>query len=248
MIVKSTALGMWHDRCMSPTRAERREDVTARILEIGRHHLAEHGAAGLSLRAVTRDLGMVSSAVYRYVANRDELLTLLLVDAYSAQADAVAEAVATASDQGWDERILVAARAFRSWAVDEPSRYALLYGSPVPGYAAPPEVTTEPGTRVIGILLGLVGEGVSAGEVVDAPAPDAVVAPLSDDLAAAATEVGLEVHPAVLARAVLLWAAVVGGTSLEVFGQYGTDSFRDPEQLFTLQVRMVLGVLRGRPA
>ena len=70
--------------------------------------------------------------------------------------------------------------------------------------------------------------------------------PLSNDLAAVAAEVGLAVDPAVLARAVLLWATVVGGTSLEVFGQYGTDSFRDPEQLFTLQVRMAIeGVLRG---
>ena len=79
---------------MPTTRARRREDVTARVLEIGRAHLAKHGAAGLSLRAVTRDLGMVSSAVYRYVANRDELLTLLLVDAYGDQADAV-DAAAT---------------------------------------------------------------------------------------------------------------------------------------------------------
>ena len=77
-----------------PTRAERREDVTARILKIGLRHLAEHGAAALSLRAVTRELGMVSSAVYRYVANRDELLTLLLVEAYTDLADAVDAAVA----------------------------------------------------------------------------------------------------------------------------------------------------------
>ena len=231
---------------MSPSRAERREDVTARILDIGRRHLAEHGAAGLSLRAVTRDLGMVSSAVYRYVANRDELLTLLLVDSYGAQADAVDAAVATASDRRWDDRLLAAARAFRAWAVAEPSRYALLYGSPVPGYAAPPEVTIEPGTRVIGVLLRLVGEGVAVGEIADAPAPDAVPSPLAEDLASIATEVGLHVHPAVMARALLAWATVVGATSLEVFGQYGADSFREPEQVFTLQVRMALAVLRGR--
>ena len=153
---------------MPTDRARRREDVTARVLEIGRQHLAEHGAAGLSLRAVTRDLGMVSSAVYRYVANRDELLTLLLVDAYGAQADAVQAAVASAADERWSDRLLAAAHAFRAWAVAEPSRYALLYGSPVPGYAAPPEVTIEPGTRVIGILLGLVAEGVARGDVPDA--------------------------------------------------------------------------------
>jgi AcrR family transcriptional regulator len=230
---------------MPPTRSERREDVTARILEIGRRHLAEHGAAALSLRAVARDLGMVSSAVYRYVANRDELLTLLLVDSYGAQADAVDAAVATASDQPWDERLVAAALAFRAWAVAEPSRYALLYGSPVPGYAAPAEVTVEPGTRVVGSLLRLVGEGLAAGEVTDGPAPDAVPFPSASDLSSVAAEVGLAASPAVMARGVLLWTTVVGATSLEVFGQFGADTFHEPEQVFTLQVRMAISVLRG---
>jgi AcrR family transcriptional regulator len=230
---------------MPPTRSERREDVTARILEIGRRHLAEHGAAALSLRAVTRDLGMVSSAVYRYVTNRDELLTLLLVDSYGAQADAVDAAVATASDQPWDERLVTAAVAFRAWAVAEPSRYALLYGSPVPGYAAPAEVTVEPGTRVVATLLRLVGEGLAAGGVTDGPAPDAVPFPSAGDLSAVAAEVGLAASPAVMARGVLLWTTVVGATSLEVFGQFGADTFREPEQVFTLQVRMAISVLRG---
>ena len=176
---------------MPTTRARRREDVTARILEIGRRHLAQHGAAGLSLRAVTRDLGMVSSAVYRYVANRDELLTLLLVDAYGAQADAVQAAVASAADHRWSERLLAAAHAFRAWAVAEPSRYALLYGSPVPGYAAPPEVTLEPGTRVIGTLMSLVAEGVARGDVPDRPAPHLPPDPLAGDLRLVGADVGM---------------------------------------------------------
>jgi len=230
---------------MPTSRARRREDVTARVLEIGRRHLAEHGAAGLSLRAVTRDLGMVSSAVYRYVANRDELLTLLLVDAYTDQADAVDAAVAAGAHDPWHERLLAAAHAFRAWAVAEPSRYALLYGSPVPGYAAPPEVTIEPGTRVVGTLLHLVGTGVAVGDVPDRPAPDDPPEPLAGELRAVGVEVGLATHPAVLARALLLWATVVGATSLEVFGQYGEDTFTEPAQAYDAQVRMALGVLRG---
>jgi len=230
---------------MPTTRIRRREDVTTRVLEIGRQHLAQHGAAGLSLRAVTRDLGMVSSAVYRYVANRDELLTLLLVDAYDAQADAVAAAVTEAADQRWPDRLLAAAHAFRAWAVAEPSRYALLYGSPVPGYAAPPEVTTEPGTRVVGILLALVAEGVSRGDVPDRPAPHDPPEPLAGDLRVIGAEVGLDAHPAVLSRTLLVWATLVGATSLEVFGQYGADTFRDPRQAYEQQVRMALDVLRG---
>ena len=106
-------------------------------------------------------------------------------------------------------------------------------------------MTIEPGTRVIGILLGLVAEGVAAGEVPDGPAPHDPPEPLATDLRVVGAEVGLGTHPAVLSRALLLWATVVGGTSLEVFGQYGADTFRDPSQAYDQQVRMALAVLRG---
>ena len=84
------------------TRQETREKIETQIIELGRRHLVTEGAAGLSLRAIARDLGMVSSAVYRYVASRDDLLTLLLVDAYSELADAVDRAGATAGS--WRDR------------------------------------------------------------------------------------------------------------------------------------------------
>jgi hypothetical protein len=115
----------------------------------------------------------------------------------------------------------------------------------VPGYSAPPEVTIEPGTRVIGILLGLVAEGVARGDVPDRPAPHDPPEPLAADLRRVGEEVGLAAHPAVLSRALLLWSTVVGGTSLEVFGQYGADTFAQPGQAYDQQLRMVLDVLRG---
>ena len=70
-------------------RRESREQIEARIIELGRRQLVDGGAAALSVRAIARDLGMVSSAVYRYVSSRDELLTLLLIDAYSGLAETV---------------------------------------------------------------------------------------------------------------------------------------------------------------
>src|SRR5262245_52122761 len=143
-------------------RQESREKIEAQIVELGRRHLVTEGAAGLSLRAIARDLGMVSSAVYRYVASRDELLTLLLVDAYSELADAVDDA---GPDGPWRDRLLAMAHAARAWAVDQPARWALLYGSPVPGYHAPQERTVGPGTRVVGALFDAVGAGIAAGDI-----------------------------------------------------------------------------------
>src|SRR6188768_2046007 len=78
----------------STPRSRAREQTMRDIVRIGRQHLATDGAAALSLRAVARDLGVVSSAVYRYVESRDELLTLLVVDGYDELGDAVDAAVA----------------------------------------------------------------------------------------------------------------------------------------------------------
>src|SRR5882762_11151601 len=97
-------------------RQESRERIEREITAIGRRHLATEGAAGLSLRAIARDLGMVSSAVYRYVASRDELLTLLLVDAYSELADAVDRA-RDAMSEVWSEDVVAIAHAGRDWAI-----------------------------------------------------------------------------------------------------------------------------------
>ena len=230
-------------------RAERREAVTARILEIGRAHLAEEGAAGLSLRAVTRDLGMVSSAVYRYVANRDDLLTLLVVDAYTELADAVDAALeALAADGrrgGFEARVLTLAGAVRDWALAEPSRYALLYGSPVPGYDAPGEQTIEPGTRVMRRLVLVLDDGVREGEVPVGGRALPVPADLAPDLAAVRRDFTIgHADDAVVAGGIFLWTAMLGAVSAEVFGQYGEDAFRARTALFEHGIRLALRVLQ----
>lgn len=199
------------------------------ITRIGRDHLARDGAASLSLRAVARDLGVVSSAVYRYVASRDELLTLLVVDAYCELADAVDAAIAaTPADRV--RRIHAGVAAMRAWARAEPTRWALLYGSPVPGYAAPAEQTTEPGTRT---LLALLTLAVSAnGSGVDDPAPVRLTRSLRADLRAMAAQVGVPVSEDALADLLLWWSSVVGMISAEVFDQLGADTVTDTDALF----------------
>ena len=143
-----------------------------RLSRLGREHLALHGAAALSLRAVARDLGVVSSAVYRYVESRDELLTLLLIDAYGELGDAVDAAVEPFPADDFRGRFAALAHAVREWALREPSRYSLLFGSPVPGYQAPAERTTGPGTRVVTCLMGILDSAYRAGRLA---APDAAV-------------------------------------------------------------------------
>src|ERR687897_2150882 len=95
---------------LSP-RARARVRTIRDIVRIGREHLATEGAAALSLRAVARDLGLVSSAVYRYVASRDELLTLLVVDGYDELGDAVDAALAPVDRDDHVGRVVAIARA-----------------------------------------------------------------------------------------------------------------------------------------
>ncbi|MGE2835878.1 TetR/AcrR family transcriptional regulator [Mycobacterium sp. SMC-4] len=222
-------------------RQDARDRTERRIIELGRRQLATVGAAGLSLRAIARDLGMVSSAVYRYVAGRDDLLTLLLVDAYTELADTVDQAGRDAGTH-WRDRLAAMAHAVRAWALDNPALWALLYGSPVPDYHAPRERTVGPGTRVVGALLAAVNAGADVGEVAGR-APVAIAPALADDLAGLRAEFGLTTDDPTLAKALLLWAALIGAINLEVFGHYGPDTFTEPAHVFEAQLALLFDML-----
>ncbi len=152
----------------TPTyRDRRREELTRQVLDIARAHLVSHGAEGLSLRAIAREIGISVSALYRYFRSRDDLLTALLVESFDAQADAVDDAVRDVDRSGGTlvDQMRAAYAAYRSWSVAHPSEFALCYGAPVPGYAAPGEQTIRAGTRVAGTLLDLLGRAQDAGLV-----------------------------------------------------------------------------------
>lgn len=221
-------------------RQQARDRIEAQIIEVGRRHLVTDGAAGLSLRAIARDMGLVSSAIYRYVASRDDLLTLLLIDAYTELADTV-DAAADGVSGDWAARLAAMAHAARGWALRQPARWALLYGSPVPGYRAPADLTVGPGTRVVGSLFGIVADGIRAGAIPDLKG----VAPqqIAVDMDRLRTEFDFAGGDPVLLRCFLLWAALVGAISLEVFGQYGADTLTEPTVVFDGQIRLLVQML-----
>src|SRR3954451_24802898 len=145
---------------LSP-RAQARLETIEQIKQIAREHLAADGP-NLSLRAVARDLGVVSSAVYRYFASRDELLTALIVDAYTALADAVEAAESQVARRDLVGRWNAIGRAAREWALENQHEYALLYGTPVPGYEAP-EDTIEPANRPAVLALAVLRDALQRG-------------------------------------------------------------------------------------
>ena len=224
-----------HVNASRTARERARAELVAEITAAARRQLAETGAAALSMRAVSREIGMVSSALHRYFPTRDDLLTALIVQSYDALADAVtaaadgaagpadgaAEPTAEPSDHG--QRWRAIARAVRTWALANPHEYALIYGSPVPGYRAPAD-TVPAAARVLTPLARLladahadgtlrtdagIGIGADAGPV---PAEDA--ARLRDALGTR------DLPDTALFAAVTAWAGLSRHASFELFGQF----------------------------
>ncbi|MEI2776125.1 MAG: TetR/AcrR family transcriptional regulator [Tetrasphaera sp.] len=227
---------------MSPetgVRAANRARMEERILRLAGQHLARDGAAALSLRAIARDLGVASSAVYRYVDSRDELLTRLIVAAYDSLGDAVDAALAGVDDPA--HQFGTIARTLRTWALAHPEQYALIYGSPVPGYAAPSDRTNPAGTRITTRLLqALVALPVRAAPAVAPLVGTGGIGALLDDARVEALGIGaLE-----LTLGLAAWDMVRGALTSEVFGQYGAAAFSDPAAHFEVIVALA-GALVG---
>ena len=223
------------------TRARVRAELTREIAEVARRHLASAGAAALSLRAVARELGMASSAVYRYFPSRDDLLTALIVDAYDTLGEAAEGAEAAAPREDLRGRWHAACTAAREWAVAHPHEYALVYGSPVPGYAAP-EATIAPAARVGLVLCRVIADAIARGEAA-VPEEDeaaAAAAALEPDVA-----VDLGLPPAVAARAVMAWSSLYGAISFELFGH--TNNVVADHEAFFRGVADHLATLVGLP-
>jgi AcrR family transcriptional regulator len=192
-----------------------RSELTRSIITSAREQLAQVGPAALSLRAVARELNMASSAVYRYFANRDELLTALISAAYD-DLGAAAEAAdrKAAGRKNFGARWLAFAQAVRTWALAHPHDYALIYGSPVPGYGAP-QSTIEPAGRVVRVLLDLLLDIQRAGQ---SPPAGSVPRPAHRALAGLKQFVGEPIGDDLALRGLAAWGGLLGAISLELFG------------------------------
>jgi len=216
-------------------RQRARAELTREITEEARRQLAAVGADALSLRAVARELGMVSSALYRYYPSKDDLLTALIIDAYNAIGGAAETATASAAEKPGRVRWIAACHAIRAWAVAHPHEYALIYGSPVPGYRAP-EATIGPAARVALAFAGVLRDALASGELagLDTGAEE-VAEPLAGQAAALSAALALAGGPAVpgylLVRAVVAWTQLYGMVSFELWGQF-VGSFEPADAVF----------------
>lgn len=212
-------------------RGQVRDEIKARAWE----QVEATGASALSLNACAREMGVSGPALYRYFRSRDELITELVLDAYRDLSDICRDAV-TPGDPA-PARLAAVAAALRGWALEAPQRYLLIYGTPVPGYQAPPESTAVAATLMTILLDAFTEMEAEAGDNAqagDKAAPGAAAA-LESDLASHREWAADHPAPAsALRRALTFWTRLHGVLSLEVAGHFTGMEF-DPALLYAAE-------------
>jgi AcrR family transcriptional regulator len=222
-----------------------RRELTREIKETALAQLASGGGTALSLRRIAREMGMASSALFRYFPNRDALLTALIIDSYSSLAQAAEAAEARVHEGSVGDRWMAICHGVRDWALAHPHEYALIFGSPIPGYAAPPG-TVAPASRVpllLGDLLGDLVNDRSCDPNAHPEPPEEVQRAL--DPVRSLLPAGVPSELAV--RGLMAWTYLFGAVSFEVFG-HRHNVIADYEVFFGHEVRRLATVLGLVPA
>ncbi|MFF2518464.1 TetR/AcrR family transcriptional regulator [Streptomyces sp. NPDC058086] len=201
-----------------------RAQVRAEIKERAWEQIATAGASALSLNAIAKGMGMSGPALYRYFASRDELITELVRGAYRSLADTFRAARTAGADPAG------LAHALRGWALADPQRYFLVYGTPVPGYHAPDDITAI-ASEIMASLLDACAELSAHGPATPFDAHLADHRDWAGDHPA---------PPAVLHQALTFWTRLHGVLSLELAGHFTGMGF-DPARLYDAELSDLLG-------
>ncbi len=232
-------LSLLHTAGMTTRRERLRAATVAEIKEAALAQIAEVGGPGLSLRGVARTIGMSPAGLYRYYEGRDGLLTELITDAYNALADAVADGVASGGEAP-RERFVDGIRAYRRWSLENPNQFLLIFGTPIPGYAAPKDGPTVAANRRMGQQFFMIGlEAWQQGTFhpsPDSPAPTPSEKELAELLD---PEFPPELVPVMLGT----WAHFHGLITLEVLSQFDWIYGDDAEAFFNCEIERLMDSL-----
>jgi AcrR family transcriptional regulator len=220
-----------------PRRTEQRSDLREQIIRTAWEQIAASGAAALNLRAIARQLGITAPAIYNYFADRDALVTALLIEAYTSLGDWQIAARDAVDDGDLSGRLVATGQAYRRWALTYPQRYQLIFGTPLPGYVAPREQTFPAAARSLSALVSVVEAFRSAGQLRADNFPQ-VKAGYEQDFARWKNHAG-EADILSLSVAVLIWARVHGLVSVEIAGNlppFGAEG----DDLYNYEIQSIL--------
>jgi AcrR family transcriptional regulator len=220
-----------------PRREERHPDLHTAIKETAWKQIAETGAATLGLRSIARELNITAPSIYNYFPSRDDLVTALIVDAYNSLADAQETAIKNLAADNLSGWLFELGIAYRDWAVTYPQRYQLIFGTPIPHYHAPEEITLPAAARGMVPLTRAVQALFSAGQI-----RTERLAPMSPKLEAmlkAWQEFEGGGDPEVLYLTYIIWSRVHGLVTLEIGNQL-PSFLDDPAELFRREMMNIL--------
>ncbi len=232
------------DDAAVPRRERVRASTIDEIKATASRLMAESGTVEVRFSDIARVMGLTAPALYRYFRDRDELLTALITDGYDDLANRLTAArEAAVPGDPWGQ-LLAVSEAYREWGLEDPSRYALVFGMPVPGFAMPDDATTTlDARRAMGALVGVL-EDAARHDLLD-PAPVELQSSLlHEHLADKLVDVPVERHHA----AMHVWMSMHGFVSLESFGHLSNLPRSGRDEMFAAQVRLNGRVLGLRSA
>lgn len=227
---------------MKQTRRERiREATFEEIKSTAWQQIAGQGVASLSLRAIAREMGMTAPGLYRYYPSRDDLVTALIVEAFNSFSDALEKARDEYDQSDHAGRFRAICRAYFDWAAANSQKYALLFGTPVPGYVLSQEAGPA-AQRAFLVLQGVIGEAHTAGKITGDLAVLRLPAGLKSQYEAL-KKLGLPYVPVVTHLALSIWSTIHGVTSLYLYG-YLMSFLADQVEVFVdLEIEKMVRML-----
>ncbi len=192
------------------------EQMKQDIKAVARSQMAAHGTAGLSLRAIARELSVSAPALYRYFPNLDALITALILDGFNALADALEAAERTLPETEPRAQLRAALLAYRVWALEHPIDFQLIYGNPIPGYEAPREVTVPAAARQLEVLGRITDRAARAGQIT----LRAELVTMADSVRAALETIAQPYGATaeILHTCMIGWTRIHGAVQLELYG------------------------------
>ena len=207
-----------------PKRTAHQANMREAIKETAWRQIAEFGAPALSLRTIARQLGITAPAIYNYYPRRDDLVTALIIDAYTSLGDSQLAARDAVPAEDLTGRLMATGVAYRRWAITYPQRYQLIFGTPIPGYEAPLEQVFPSAARSLSALVSIIEALRLAGRLQAAAFPE-----VKDEYKFSFEQwqsYGGQVNVISMSVAILVWARVHGLVSLEIAGNippFGPD-------------------------
>ncbi len=220
-----------------PTLKKQKPNLQEAIKETAWKQIAETGAATLSLRSIARELGITAPAIYNYHPDRDALVTALIVDAYTSLGESQQAAIDALPTDDHKARLRALGLAYREWAITYPQRYLLIFGTPIPNYVAPANITIPAAACAIIPLMATLQALHSQGQLKSERM--ASITPELESMLEAWKNFGGNADVKALYLTAVIWSRVHGLVMLEI-GHHVPPVITDPGELFRREIENIL--------